>query len=318
MTHLAVALLFLAFLAAPLAADAQPTRIKMPHVGVLSLGPVPADLRKALRDQGYVEGRTVLLESRPAANPGWFPDLAARLVDLGVDVILATSTPAAHAARAATRSIPIVVTLPGDPVAEGLVASLARPGGNVTGVSGYVAELNGKLLELLEEAVPSARRVGALTLPGTPARDVADLELAAGALGIGLQRIVVPAMEELETALKTAAQSGVGALVVLPAVPFALQEARLARLCLKHRLPAIFWRHSFAAAGGLLAYGPSHDEMMARAAALVVRILKGARPADLPVERVSRLDFVINLKTAKALGLTIPESVRLRATDVIE
>jgi putative ABC transport system substrate-binding protein len=278
---------------------------------------VPADFRKALRDQGYVEGRTVLFESRPAAGPGWFPDLAAQLVDMDVDVIFASSTSAAHAARAATRSIPIVATLGVDPVAEGLVASLARPGGNLTGVSGSVVELNAKLLELLVEAVPSATRVGALILPDTPARDVTDLETAARALGIGLQRIVVPAMEELEPVLKTAAQNRVGALVVSPALLFLRQEARIARLCLKHRLPAIFWRQSFAEAGGLLAYGPNRDEMTTRAAALVVRILKGARPADLPVEQVTRLDFAVNLKTADALGLVIPQGVLSRATAVI-
>jgi putative ABC transport system substrate-binding protein len=312
-----VALALLALALAHGSADAQPPRGKVPRVGVLSLGPVPADFRKALRDQGYVEGRTVAFESRPASGPGWFPDLAAQLVDLEVDVILANGTAAAHAARAATRSIPVVIVVPGDPVAEGLVGSLARPGGNITGVSGAVVDLNSKLLELLVEAVPSARRVGALTLAATPERDLTDLEAAARALGVGLHRIVVPAMEEVEGVLQSAAKSGIGSLVIVPTLAFALQEPRLARLCLKHRLPAIFWRTSFAEAGGLLAYGPSRTEMVTRAAALVVRILKGAKPADLPVEQVSRLDFAVNLKTAGALGLTLPAAVLGRADVVI-
>jgi len=319
-----VVILNLGLLVLSLAAAAQPVA-KVPQIGFLSIRPLGASspfleaFRHNLREMGYVEGQNVAFEYRSAEGQVHrLPALADELVRLNVDVIVVAETPAIHAAIQATTTIPIVMLTVGDPVESGFVKSLAWPGGNVTGVGGLVNELNPKLLELLKEAVPGVTRIAVFVAAGGLALYGPEMEAAARELGVQLQFLEVRGAAEFESACNAATREGAGALLILPAPLFALNERRLAALAVKSRLPAIFWRRPFAAAGGLMAYGPSHADNLRRAAVLVGKILKGAKPADLPVERPTKFELVINLKTAKELGLTIPSLLLFQADEVIQ
>ena len=264
-------------------------------------------------------GQNVAFAYRSAEGQGnRLPALADELVRLNVNVIVVSETPAIHAAIQATTTIPIVMLTVGDPVESGFVKSLARPGGNVTGVGGLVNELNRKLLELLQEAVPGVTRIAVFVASGGLALYGTEMEAGAQELGVQLQFLEVRSPGEFESAFHAATREGAGALLILPASLFATNERRIAALTVKSRLPAIFWRRPFAEAGGLMSYGPSLADNWRRAAVLVGKILKGAQPADLPVERPTKFDLVINLKTAKELGLTIPPLLLFQADEVIQ
>src|SRR6266545_1955449 len=278
--------------------------------------------RQGLRELGWVEGQNIVIEYRSAE--GHFdrlPDLAAELVRLKVDVIVAAPTPAVLAAKSATGTVPIVgVSLTG-PVELGLIASLARPGGNVTGVSYSVGtDIFGKDLELLKEIVPKVRRVAVLSNPDGPAQPITirNVKDAARSLGLQLQLVEARGPGDFNGAFAAMARERVGALFVVTDPVFILHRARLVDLAAKNRLPSIFTQRADVEAGGLISYGPNFSDMYRRAAIYVDKILKGARPADLPVEQPTKFELVINLKTAKALGLTIPPSLLQRADEVIQ
>jgi len=319
----------LSVLALPLAAEAQPAA-KVARIGYLShnLAASPHQheaFRQGLRDLGYIEGRNVVIEYRSAEGKfERLPALAAELVALKVDVIVATGgTLAALAAKQATRTLPIVFTAVADPVTSGLVTSLARPGGNVTGLSILASELVGKCLEQLKQAVPGVSRVAVLWQPGgVPERTDKDIlrgaEVAARALGVRLQFVEARGPEDFDRAFSDMTRARAGALTVLPSSMFGTERRRLVDLAAKTRLPAVYPWREFVDAGGLMAYGANVADLFRRAATYVDKILKGAKPADLPVEQPTKFEFVINLKTAKALGLTIPPSVLGRADEVIQ
>ena len=309
-------------LAAPLAADAQPAG-KVHRIGFLGGGSGTVEaFRQGLRELGWVEGQNIVIGYRFAEGRfDRLPDLAVELVRLKVDVIAAGGTPAAVAAKNATGTIPIVMLNAGDPGGLGLVASLARPGGNVTGLSFSVGlETVGKGLALLKGTVPEARRVAVLSNPANPAHALAirDLKVAARALGVQLQLLEARGPNEFDGAFAAMAKERVETLLVVPDTAFILHRARLADLAAKHRLPSMHGLRENVDAGGLMSYGPSGVAALRRAALFVDRILKGAKPADLPVEQPTKFELVINLKTAKALGLTIPPLLLLRADQVIE
>ena len=314
-------------LAAPLAAEAQQAA-KVARIGILGGSAAPTPLREAflqgLRDLGYVEGRTVVIEYRfDEEKLERLPALAAELVALKVDVIVTGSTPAALAAKQATRTLPIVFVAVGDPVGSGLVTSLARPGGNVTGLSNLAPELVGKCLELLKQAVPGVSRVAVLWQPGavgerTEKDMLKEAEVAARALGVRLQFVEARGPEDFDRAFSDMTRARAGALTVLGSAMFFSERRRLVDLAAKNRLPAVYPWREFVDAGGLMAYGPDLADLFRRAATYVDKILKGAKPADLPVEQPTKFELVINLKTAKALGLTIPPSLLGRADQVIE
>ncbi|MBI2370613.1 MAG: ABC transporter substrate-binding protein [Deltaproteobacteria bacterium] len=316
--------LALSLLVAPRSSDAQaPARV--PRIGFLALHPAPSPRSQAfeqgLQELGYVEGQTIALEYRWAAGRAdRLPALAAELVRLEVDVIVAVGDAVIRATMNATRTIPIVMAIAGDPVGSGFVASLARPGGNVTGLSFLAPELSVKRLELLKEVVPGLSRVAVLRNPANPASALAlrEMEAAARALGVQLQPLEVRAPDEFENAFSAIARGHAGALLALPDGLFFTHRARLTGLALKRRLPAMGESREYTEAGGLLAYGPSPLHFFRRAATYVDKILKGAKPADLPVERPTRFELVINLKTARALGLTIPRHLLIWADKVIQ
>jgi putative ABC transport system substrate-binding protein len=316
-----VVLLTLALLAASLAAEAQPAG-RVYRIGFLRNGPPPRTFiegfREGLREAGHVEGETITIEYGLAGSADQLPGVAANLVRLNVDVIVASGTPPVPAAKGATKTIPIVFVASIDPVATGIVASLARPGGNITGLAGIHADLMGKRLELLREAVPRLSRVAVLSHAANPgnAQYIKQAELAAQALGLQLQIVAVRDAGELERAYGEA--RGAGAVVQLDDVLFTTQRRRVVELAAKHQLPTMYGFREFVDAGGLMAYGPHWPDLYRRAAALVDKILKGAKPADLPVEQPTKFELVINLKTAKALGLTLPPSVLIRADEVIQ
>jgi putative ABC transport system substrate-binding protein len=321
-----VALGFVVMLAAPLAAEAQPAA-KIPRIGLLSpFSPSDTALwhqafRQGLRDLGWVEGKTISIEYRYAeGRRDRLPDLAADLVRLKVDIIFADTTSAALAAKNATRAIPIVLASGSDTVASGLVNSLARPGGNITGLDQIAPELGGKRLELLKEIVPILSRVAVLWNPQNPASTLnwKELQLPARQLGIQLHSLEVRSPTGFDKAFEAATRARAGALAIMPDPVFVTNLKRIADLAAKSRLPAIFHLREFVDAGGLVAYGPDRSDLFRRAATYVDKILKGARPADLPVEQPTKFELVINLKTAKALGLTIPPSLLQRADQVIE
>jgi putative ABC transport system substrate-binding protein len=312
----------------PVAAEAQQAA-KVPRIGYVSTNlaanPRLAEaFRQGLRDLGYVEGRDVVIEYRSAEGKlDRFPTLAAELVALKVDVIVAANTRAALAAKHVTRTLPIVFATAVDPVTNGLVTSLARPGGNVTGLSNLAPELVGKCLELLKQAVPRVSRVAALWQPGgyserTEKDMLKEAEVAAQALGVRLQFVEVRGPEDFDRAFSKMTGARADALTVLTSVIFASERRRLVDLAAKNRLPAVYPGREFVDAGGLIAYGSDLADLNRRAATYVDKILKGAKPADLPVEQPTKFELVINLKTAKALGLTIPQPVRARADQVIE
>jgi putative tryptophan/tyrosine transport system substrate-binding protein len=312
--------------ATPCAANAQPIT-KVARMGVLFVGAPPSSpdwqqrslFLQALRDLGWLEGQNLMVEHRWASGKvDRLADLAAELVRLKVDVLVVRDTDSLHAARQATTTIPIVTLTPADPVALGYVASLARPGGNITGVGSEVQQLGGKLLEVLKGAVPQVTEVAVLApREGDETRLVRETEDAARALGVRLHVLEVRSADEFERAFETASRARVGALLILPGLLPSVHQRRLAALAAHHRLPAIYTSQLFAEAGGLLAYGPKRADFARLAAAYVDRLLKGAKPADLPVERVTTFELVINLKTAQALGLTIPPTLLFQATEVL-
>ena len=313
-------------LASPFAAEAQQAA-KVARIGILALDRAAAPhnleaLRQGLRDLGYVEGRNAVIEYRDAEGKSErLPALAAELVALKVDVIVAPATPHALAAKQATRTLPIIFIGVADPVTSGLVTSLARPGGNITGLSALAPELVGKGLEQLKQAVPGVSRVAVLWQPGGQGeRTAKDMlkgaEVAARALGVRLQVVEARGPEDFDRAFSDMTTARAGALTVIGTVMFFNERRRFVDLAAKHRLPAVYPWRDYVDAGGLMSYGPNLVDMWRRAATYVDRILKGAKPADLPVEQPTKFELVINLKTAKALGLTIPPSVLARA-DVV-
>ena len=313
-------------LAAPLAALAQLPK-KVPRIGVLASRspeePGPSEgLRQGLRDLGYVEGQNVTIAWQWARlDEKKFPELATELVHLNVDVIVAANNPAVEAARRATRTIPIVMVLAEDPVASGFAASLARPGGNITGFSSQWAELFGKRLQLLKEAAPRALRVAVLWDPtfGTGHWLIRETKGAVPeALGMRLQLIEVRRPSELDDSFAVMTRERASALLVQGSQMLMGQRTRLRELMVKSRLPSMCTLREDAEAGCLMSYGVDFSDVYRRAAGFVDKILKGARPADLPIEQPTKFEFVINRKTAKALGLAVPQSLLLRADQVIE
>jgi ABC-type uncharacterized transport system substrate-binding protein len=312
---------------APLAAEGQPAA-KVYRIGLLG-GSTPSSPEAAhvwggffqgLRELGYVEGQNVAFEGRFYEDRiERLPALAAELVRLQVDVIVAGAAPAPEAAKHTTSTIPIVMANHTDPVGSGLVASLAKPAGNVTGLSMVSPELRGKQLQLLKEAVPGLTRVAALLNPTVPfyAHEARELEAAARALKVRLQFVEARAPSEITDAFSAATKERAGALIVLSGSMFFAHRARVSELAAKSRLPAMYGLREYAEAGGLMVYGVSVRESFRRAAIYVDKILKGAKPADLPIEQPTKFELVINLKTAKALGLTIPQSILTRADEII-
>jgi len=310
----------------PLAARAQqPTT---PVIGFLNGGtaegyaPMVAAFRQGLNEAGYVEGRNVAIEYRWAeGHYDRLPALAADLVQQKVTVIAATSTPAALAAKAATSTVPIVFTTGGDPIKLGLVASLGRPGGNVTGSTQLSVEVGPKRLELARELFPGATTFALLVNPTNPiaAAVSKDLEAVADTLGVRLHLLHASTEADFEAAFATAAQLRVAALVIASADPwFGSHATQLGALALRHRVSAIYFRREFAAAGGLMSYGGSITETYRLAGLYAGRILKGEKPADLPVQQVTKVELFINLKTAKTLGITVPLPLSGRADELIE
>ena len=304
----------------------QPKRV--PVIGFLAVGSregrafLIQGLLQGLSEHGYVEGQNIIIEYRfSEGRDDRLPALAAELVELEVDLIVASGTPASFAARDATSSIPIVLgSLGANPVETGLIQSLARPGGNITGISDMGSQLGGARLEQLKQIVPGLSRVAVLWNPPNPVYGpvLKELEIAAPPLGLELLRLEVRAPEDFESAFEAAIRQHAGALFV-PNDPLFLNRPRMvADLALKHRLPATYAFREYAAVGGLLSYGPNISDSYRRAATYVDKILKGANPADLPVEQPTRFEFVINRSTAQALGLAIPPSVLQQATEVIQ
>jgi putative ABC transport system substrate-binding protein len=277
--------------------------------------------RRGLRDLGWVEGRNIAIEYRWAEGRfDRLDDLAQELVRLKVDVIVAPTSIYAGAAKRATSTTPIVFASHADPIGSGHVASLARPGGNLTGVTIIMSETTAKSLELLKEAIPGLSRVAVIWDPATPSHgpSLNAVEVTGRALGIRLQALAVRSASEFDGAFSAIVREHAGGLLVLSTPLFMGGAGRLAELALKHRVPTMFGPREHAEAGGLLSYGPDRADLYLRAAAYVDKILKGARPADLPVEQATRLELVVNMKTARTLGLTIPSSVLLRAAQLIE
>ncbi len=311
---------------APLAAGAQPAG-KIPRLCFLTFDPgTPQSSRfgpffQGLRDLGYVEGQTITIDYLSADGQGErFPSLAADCLRLKADIIVVTTTPAAQAAKHATRTIPIVMHLLGDPVATGLVASLARPGGNVTGLTYMASGLAAKRLALLKEAVPKISRVLVLSYLVDPiaAPQVKELERAAHSLGVNLLVRDIRTADDLPAAFDAGARERADGVLTTAESLFIVQRQRVVQLAAQHRMPGLYPFRLMVDAGGLMAYDSFTSNLQARTATYVDRILKGANPSDLPVEQPEKFELVINLKTAKALGLTIPPSLLQRADQVIE
>ena len=320
--------LALALFIAPLAVDAQPAA-KVYRIGLLG-GNSPTSPEAAhvwegffqgLRELGYVEGQNILIEGRfYGERTERLPALAAELARIKVDVIVAQGPPAPEAAQRATSTIPIVMTVHQDPVGSGLVARLARPGGNVTGLAVLSTELVGKRLQLLKEAVPGISRVAVLSDPTVPtaALLLREADVAARSLKVQLQVLEARAPSDFASAFSAMTKDRAGGLILVGALMFFVERTRIVELAAQSRLPAIYGAKEYAEAGGLMAYGPNIRESYRRAATYVDKILKGAKPGDLAIEQPTKFEFVVNLKTAKALGLTIPPSMLLRADQVIE
>ena len=314
-------------LAAPLGAEAQQPG-KVYRVGVLTnkaSDPAEARLwqafRLGLQERGWIEGRNILIEFREAeGNFARLPELAADLVRLKVDLILARASSFVQPAKAATSSIPIVFVSHADPVGTGHVASLARPGGNITGLAVLMTNMVPKGLEFLLSAVPAATRIAVLWSPDTPSHPLVlkALEEAGRTLPVQQQPVAVRTAAELEGAFAAMARARAQAVLVLIGPIFFAERQRVAELAIKHRLPTMSTLKEVAEAGGLMSYGPNQEDLYRRGAIYVDKILKGAKPADLPIEQPTKFELVINLKTAKALGLTIPPSLLHRADQVIE
>jgi putative ABC transport system substrate-binding protein len=313
-------------LVAPLAAQAQQAG-KVYRIGFLgTTAPTPATLplweafQEGLREGGYVEGQNLFIERRYSEGRAErFTDLASEFVRLQVDAIVVSSTPAAKAAKQATGTIPIVMVYVGDPVGSGLVASLARPGGNVTGLSSQ-AEQGGKQLQLLHEIAPGASRVAVIWDPSNPphVRSFKDVEASGQTLRIEVRSHPVRTFDELEIALAAIERERATGFLPFDSQVAFVNRRRLVEFAARNRLPAVYGVRAYANEGGLMSYGPSLADLFRRASTYVAKILKGAKPGDLPVEQPTKFEFVINLKTAKALGLTIPPSLLQRADQVIE
>jgi putative ABC transport system substrate-binding protein len=310
----------------PLASRAQQSR-KVHRIGVLLPGtPASFSLRteaflEGLRTLGYVEGQTIAIEWRWGQDKGdRLPDLAAELVGRNVDVLVTGGTPAAKALRSATGTIPIVMAIIGDPVAAGLVDSLALPGGNATGFSIVAPDLSGKRLELLKEIVPSASSVAVMLNARNPQSqfELNEMETAARVLGLQIQPIEISPERTLEEGFAATSKTQAQSLIVLTDPIFFSQRERIVDLAARSRLPAMYFFRDFVAAGGLMSYGPSDTDLYRRAATYVDKILKGAKPSELPVQQPTKFDLAINLKTAKALGLDVPSTLIARADEVIE
>jgi putative ABC transport system substrate-binding protein len=321
--HARASLLALGFLAAALAAEAQKPG-KTYRIGVLDISPIAQNaanldaFRDGLRELGYVEGQNRAIEYRSPGSGKALPELAAEMVRVNVDLILTRGTAAVAAAKKATRTIPIVMAASGDPVGVGLVSALARPGGNVTGLSALTTEVTGKRLQLLKEAIPGIRRVAAVFDRGTGIPNQGQsAEEAARALGLEPLIIYIERMEDLGPAFETAVKRRIEAVVVGSGTALRSDVRRVAALATKQRLPSMFPSREFVDAGGLMAYGVSYPASYRRAATYVDKIFKGANPGELPVEQPTTFEFVGNLRAAAAVGLTIRPSVLIRAYEVI-
>ncbi len=320
---LCIVTLALGFLLAPLASDGQ-AAAKVPRIGCLL--PTTADaalllepFREGLRERNYVEGQDIAIEYRIAERDDQLFDLATELVQLKVDIIVVWGTPSAKAAQQATRTIPIVAGM-GDPVEMGLVASLARPGGNITGVSVQSAETAGKRLELLKAAVPQASRVAVLWNPANlnKALEWQETQSAAHALGVTLQSVEVRTPDDLERAFAALTRGRADALITLAEAITVMHRSQIVDFTTKNRLPMMAAQREFVEAGGLMSYGVRVRDLYRHLAVYVAKILHGAQPADLPVEQPTKFELVINLKTAKALGLTLPPILLFQADEVIQ
>ena len=318
----ALAVMVLAGLAMPVTTDAQQSA-KVPRIGFLRAGPPPRDFvegfRQGLRELGYLEGQNLIIDYRfTDGTTTQLANLGAELLQRRVDVVLASGTEAVLAMKTLTATVPIVLAGVNDPVDSGLVSSLSRPGGNITGVSLMSVDLVSKRVQLLKEVVPRLSRFAVLGHPAHPSytAQIRAAEAAAKALGIQLEIINVSGPNDFEAAFKVARRGE--ALVHLDDVLFTSHRTLLVELALGNRLPAIYGFRGWVEAGGLMSYGPNYAEVYRRAATFVVKILKGTKPADLAVEQPTKFELVINLKTAKALGLTIPQSLMFRAEHVIE
>jgi putative ABC transport system substrate-binding protein len=309
----------------PLVARAdQPATVA--RIGYLGLGPASAvssrveALRAGLRDLGWIEGKNLLFEFRWADNVDQLPGLAADLVRMKVDVIFATSSTLVEAARQATKTIPIVFATHADPIGSGHVASLPRPGGNITGLSELTTEIDAKALEILKEVVPQSTQIGVLWNPTTPSQvpGLQSVKTAGERLGIALSIVSTATADDFDVAFASMARENVGGVLIMPAPVTVSFRARLAELALKRRLPTIFGTKENVVAGGLMSYGVDRNDLTRRAALYIDKILKGVKPADLPVEQPTRFEFVVNLKTARALGVEIPPTLLVRADEVIE
>ena len=319
-------LFVIVLLAVAIMAEAQQTG-KVPRIAYLTVAPLSANVarveafRQGLRELGYVEGKNIVIEWRSGEgkleSEG---ELVAEAVRLKVDVIVTSGPTMTRAAKQATVTIPIVMTFDSDPVGSGFIASLARPGGNITGLSALSPELSGKQLELLKEIIPKLSRVAILGNSNEPAnpKTLKEIELAAGALGVQVQPLDALGPKDIETAFRAATKARVDALVVLASPVLNDQRAKVANLALKSRLPAIYFRQEFVEAGGLMSYGTSFTDLSRRASVYVDKILKGTKPADLPVDQPKQYEFIVNLKAAKQIGLTIPPNVLARADKVIK
>jgi putative ABC transport system substrate-binding protein len=320
-------------IATPLGAFAQPAS-KIRKIGILNAlpreSPLPQVFLRGLRELGYIEGKNIVVEYRSGAY-GDFPVLADDLVKLKVDVIYAVLEQAALAASKATTTIPIVFAVIGDPVRSGLVASLGHPGGNVTGLTAFGSDLGGKRLELLKELIPRLSRIGVLWNPATPAKmpdgpqmnrpaqvGLEKIEEAGRALGVQVQSFAVRRPSDFSDALEAATRERIGALIVEEDSLTYSERSRIIEFAAAHQLPAIYGYRDYVVSGGLISYGAILPELMHRALDYIDKILKGAKPSDLPVEQPTKFELVINLKTAKALGLTVPQSLVLRADELIQ
>ena len=301
----------------------QPAKeARVGYVGVTGrVGPYPQALADGLRELGYVEGDNLTVEWRATGGRSErVHELVAELVALHVDAIVVTGATGARAAQDATRTIPIIIVMLSDPLEGGFVASLARPGGNITGLGSFALELSGKQLQLLREAIPSVARVGVLWEGGNPSkvRQFREIQDAARVLGIQVESLAVDGPDALASAIRAGIQAKVDAIYTLQSDLTVRQRARILDLVAQPQVPTMYESRDWIEAGGLMFYGPSFAAMHRQAAYYVDRILKGARPADLPVERPREFEFVINLRTAQTLGLTIPPHVLLQATEVIQ
>jgi len=315
-----------ALFSAPFAAKAQPLG-KVYRVGVLEVVSITSNsinlaaFRKGLKELGYLDGQNFVIEYRSAdGRPDRFPNLADELVRLKVDVILTRGTPAALAAKRATATIPIVMASSGDPLASGLVASLAHPGGNVTGLSALATEIEGKQLELIRGIVPKITRIGFLFNMSNPVRQAEWKEAEPLARSVGLQPRLIDLRKagDLDVTLDAAMRQRIGALIVGVDAVTQANRGQIAETLIKRRLPSMSREREFVEAGGLMSYGVHYPDLYRRAGVYVSKIFKGATPADLPIEQPTKFELIINLKTAKALGLTIPPSLLGRADEVIQ